>query len=131
MAEQAPDLLPMGASQRDLDGWDAWGVALPRARAVGAAQLGAAAEISVAPAPGVQERDALAHLLKRLVATASQVLCTPAAAPFEERSCAAGASQGERTEPASAQSVLALKKAREISELVLGVTEALVEAAVT
>ena len=118
----------MGASQRDLDGWDAWGVALPRARAVGAAQLGAAAEISVAPAPGVQERDALAHLLKRLVATASQVLCTPAAAPFEERSCAAGASQGERTEPASAQSV---KKAREISELVLGVTEALVEAAVT
>jgi hypothetical protein len=121
----------MDASQLDLDAWDAWGAALPGARAVAAAQLGAAAEISVAPAPGVQERDALAHLLKRLVATASQVLCTPAADPFEERSCVAVAQQAEaRTESASAQAVLSLKKARENSEVVLGVTEALIEAAV-
>ena len=129
--EQIPDLLPRGARQPDLDASDAWAAALPGARGAGEAQLDAAAEILVAPEPGVQERDGLANRLKRLVATASQVLCTPAAARFEERSCVAMAQQAEAwTEPAPVPAALALKKARENSEVALGPTEARVEAAV-
>jgi hypothetical protein len=77
------------------------------------AQPVADAEISAAQAPVVQERDAVAHLPKRVVELGVPVLCRPDAARFEERSCAAVAQSAEALMKAeSGLASLAPKKVR-------------------
>jgi len=117
----------MGARRLNLDAWDAWVAALRDATDVGAAQPGAAAEISVAPALDGQAQAAVARLQKWLAATALWAPCIPDAVRSEERSSAAVAQPAEaRMEPACVQAALAPQKARAKSEVALAATEALV-----